>query len=224
MVLEAIRSRSDHDVLGWSDPSPHLAGRLIDGIPVLGNDADIGRIVGPGGAGFVVAVGTMRGRVRQRVFRAGEKAGLTPVRVIHASAMVSPSANIGDGTVVLAGSIVNTHARVGVNTIVNSGALIEHDVILGAHVHVAPGAILCGGVVVGEGAFVGAGSRIREGISIGEGAVVGIGAIVLQDVLPNTVVIGAPARPRLNMSHCNDRQEADELRHAANRPVPPEPA
>ena len=36
---------------------------------------------------------------------------------------------------------------------------------------------------------------ILQGLTIGEGAVIGAGATVLDDVAPDTTVVGTPARP-----------------------------
>jgi acetyltransferase-like isoleucine patch superfamily enzyme len=49
-------------------------------------------------------------------------------------------------------------------------------------------------VRIGHGAWVGARARIKPGVRIGDGAVVGAGAWVDDDVPPDTVVVGRPAR------------------------------
>jgi acetyltransferase-like isoleucine patch superfamily enzyme len=50
-------------------------------------------------------------------------------------------------------------------------------------------------VRVGRGTWVGARARVWPGVSLGDGAVVGAGAWVADDVPPDTVVVGRPARP-----------------------------
>jgi len=60
--------------------------------------------------------------------------------------------------------------------------------------------------VVKKKAIICANSSIMAGVTIGENAVVGAGAVVTKNVLANTVVIGAPARPYLT------RKEYDEKR------------
>ena len=47
---------------------------------------------------------------------------------------------------------------------------------------------------VGNNCLIGAGAKILGNIKIGDGAKVGAGAIVLKDVLPNTTVVGIPAK------------------------------
>ena len=46
-----------------------------------------------------------------------------------------------------------------------------------------------------DGAWLGADVTVMGGVTIGEGAVVGTGSLVTEDVAPNTVVFGRPARP-----------------------------
>jgi acetyltransferase-like isoleucine patch superfamily enzyme len=48
--------------------------------------------------------------------------------------------------------------------------------------------------LVKRGASIGSGATILPNVTIGENAVVGAGSVVTKDVLPNTVVIGNPAR------------------------------
>lgn len=50
------------------------------------------------------------------------------------------------------------------------------------------------GIVVEDDVWIGAGAIITDGVRIGRGAVVAAGAVVTQDVPPQTVVGGVPAR------------------------------
>ena len=56
------------------------------------------------------------------------------------------------------------------------------------------GALVTSPIHIGDGAWLGTRSTIFPGITIGDGAVVAAGAIVIKDVLPNTVVGGVPAK------------------------------
>jgi sugar O-acyltransferase (sialic acid O-acetyltransferase NeuD family) len=138
-----------------------------------------------------IAIGDNDARARVAAQVDGER---FPI-VVHAAALVSPSAEIGPGVLVCAGAVVQAEARIGRHTIVNSQALVEHDVEIGEFSHVAPGVRLGGAVRIGEGAFVGIGAVVLPGIRIGANAVVGAGAVVIRDVPDSAVVVGNPARP-----------------------------
>lgn len=140
-----------------------------------------------------VGGGPNAGARREIVTRYGDLAAWATI--VHASAWISPTAELGHGVVVLAGAVINAGATIGDHAIVNSAAVVEHDVRIGDFVHLAPGAVVGGGTKVGNGAFIGLGSRIRDHIEVGDDAVVGMGAIVTADVAANVTVIGVPARP-----------------------------
>jgi sugar O-acyltransferase (sialic acid O-acetyltransferase NeuD family) len=114
--------------------------------------------------------------------------------VAHPSAIVSPSARIGEGTVLSAGAIVQQDARVGRFCVLNTACTIDHDNVLGDHVNIAPGVHTAGRVTIEDGAFVGLGAVIINGVVVGRGATVGAGAVVTREVPAGATVVGNPAR------------------------------
>ena len=159
----------------------------------LGFEGDPGVLVALGGYEWFVALGD--NRLRQRVQGyLREALARAPVTAVHPSAVVSPLAQVGVGSLLAPRGVVNAGARVGEGVIINTGAIVEHECTVGDFAHVAPGAVLAGNVTVGAGAFVGAGAVVRQGTAIGAGALVGAGAVVVRDVLAGTQVRGNPAR------------------------------
>ncbi len=65
--------------------------------------------------------------------------------IIHPTAYVSPSSQIGEGTVIAAGAIVNTNSRIGKGCIISIGGLIDHDANIEDFSHINAGAICKGG-------------------------------------------------------------------------------
>lgn len=123
----------------------------------------------------VVAIGENKARVEVADWVVRQ--GLTLATIIHPSAIISPSARIDYGSMILAGAVVNADARIGKNTIINSMAVVEHDCLIGDGVHIAPGAILCGEVQIGDLSLVGAGSVILPGVTIQPGGLVKAGSL-----------------------------------------------
>ncbi|MGF9724233.1 acetyltransferase [Bacillus safensis] len=113
--------------------------------------------------------------------------------LIHPEAVISPSAVIGRGTVVMARTVVQADAAIGEHTIINTGSIVEHDCILESVVHLSPGAVLTGGVSVREGAHIGAGAVVTPGTTIGSWTVIGAGAAVTRDIHDQKVAVGIPA-------------------------------
>jgi acetyltransferase EpsM len=114
--------------------------------------------------------------------------------LIHPSAILSPSARIGYGTVVMSKAVINADTKVGNHCIINTGAVIEHDNDLGDYVHISPNATLSGTVGIGEGTHIGAGAVIIPGKKIGCWSIVGAGAVVTKDIESKVTVAGVPAR------------------------------
>lgn len=109
---------------------------------------------------------------------------------IHPTAIVSPRAAIGEGTVVMAGAIVQADATIGRHSIVNTGTSVDHECRIGDFTHLSPHATLCGNVTVGEGTWVGAGATVIQGITIGRWCVVGAGSVITRDIPDCTLVAG----------------------------------
>jgi len=196
VVLECVRARTDIDVVGLVDSDPKLRGTTVLGTSVLGGDEMLGELHAQGVRHAFIGVGGVKDNApRRKVFENLLRLHFEILTVISATAIISPSATVGVGSVICPGAIIAAGARIGRNVIVNTGAIVEHDCVVADHVHVASGAILAGTVAVGEGAHIGAGATVRQGVSIGREAVVALGAAVIEDVPAGAVVGGVPARP-----------------------------
>jgi len=112
------------------------------------------------------------------------------ITAIHPTAIISPRAIIGDGTVVMQGAIVQSCAKIGKHCIINTGASVGHEVKLGDFVHIASHATITGGVTIGEGTWIGAGTVIRQGVHIGAWTMIGAGSVVVDDIPDGVVAFG----------------------------------
>lgn len=81
---------------------------------------------------------------------------------IHPAAVVSRSAGLGAGSVVLPFAFVGANVRVGVGCLLNAGAIVDHDAALGAGVHIAPGGIVKAGARVEAQTKVDSGQIIQS--------------------------------------------------------------
>jgi UDP-perosamine 4-acetyltransferase len=135
----------------------HVEGRQVEvDVPVLGTVEHLGEIVTDDTAVFVAV---MENRARQMLTSEVTSLGARLVTAISPHAVVSPSARIGAGALLLPGTVVAAKATIGDGAIVNANAAVDHEGSIGAFAHVAPGASLAGYVTVGDGALIGVGGE-----------------------------------------------------------------
>lgn len=113
---------------------------------------------------------------------------------IHASAVIGLGATVGRGAAIMPGAIVGTGCKIGEHCILNTNSSLDHDSVMGDFSSLAPGVTSGGDVTIGEGSAICVGATISHGITIGANTVIGAGSTVLEDIGPNVVAYGTPAR------------------------------
>ncbi len=196
VVLDILLQQNNCSIVGLLDTDTTLWDTTVLGIPVLGGDEKLDRLIAQSGiSAFFLGLGAVKSLAhRKKLYENAVSRGLAPLEVVHASAHISSHALLGKGATVMVAAIVNTACRIGENVIINTGAIVEHDCIIGNHVHISTGAHLAGSVAVGDESMIGIGSVIRQGIRIGKRSLVGAGAVVVKDVPDDCMVAGNPAK------------------------------
>ncbi|GGJ24902.1 acetyltransferase [Deinococcus roseus] len=186
VVIDTLQAMGQ-TVTGVLDDRSHLWGGTVLGVPVLGGSDLLGQA-----KQAVIAIGS--NQVRQKIAQAHPH--VEWIRAVHPRAQISPSVQLGPGTVVFAGAVVQPDTQIGSHCIINTAASVDHDGKIEDFVHIAPGCHLAGNVSVLEGAFLGVGTCVIPGMSIGAWSTVGAGATVVRPVADHLIVVGTPARPR----------------------------
>src|SRR5882724_9968883 len=103
VVIELLQAQGRYHIVGLidSDPKP----RSVLGIPVVGDDSDIGQLRAMGVNKALVAVGDnlRRTDIARRIMALGFEL----INAISPAAVVSNSARVGRGVVMMAGAVIN---------------------------------------------------------------------------------------------------------------------
>lgn len=192
VVLDVARAMGGFKTISFIDDACEESTHEFCDCQVVGASRYLQRLKDKRCSQYVVSIG--RNEIRAACFQRAFDHGLLPATLVHPSAVISGSARLENGTVVMAKVVINADAQIGKNCIVNTAAVVEHDCRIGDHVHLSPGALLGGGVTVHSFAHVGIGAIALPGAEIGEGAIVGAGAVVVNSVPSGATVVGIPAR------------------------------
>ena len=189
-IIAARAAGADWDLLGFLDDALELEGTEVMGLPVLGPGewlADHPK------AQPVMGLGHPRDR--RAAAEKTSNLGRAWATVIHPSAVISPSAKVGEGCVIFVGAILSNGCRLGRLVQVGFNSIVHHDTEVDDLVAIMAHVTLAGNMHVGEGTFLGIGTSTRQGTSIGEWTMVGAGASVVKDIPAYCVAVGVPARP-----------------------------
>lgn len=195
VLIEILQLEGRYSPYAITDGDPSKRGNKILGIPIVGTDTELPKLLENNVQHFIVGTGSVgKNQVRKRLFNKGCKAGFEPLTALHPTGKISGSAHIENGTALMAGAIVNVDSKIGKNCVINSGAIVEHDCHIADHVYLSSGVCLSSTVKINCGAFLGIGATIKQTVQIGAWSIIGAGSVVLDDVPPKTIVAGVPAK------------------------------
>lgn len=141
-----------------------------------------------------VAIGEGWRRAQVITRMAETTAGLELISLIHPSATVSSTANIGAGSIVMPGAVVGANVSVGQGAIIGANSVTAHDCTIGDFASIFAGVSIGGGSRVGEMSTVGLNAAIREKVTVGRNVVIGAQAFVGKDFDDNSVIVGVPGK------------------------------
>lgn len=188
VIVDLLQDNGEFLIAGFINP----AGEGLLGLPSLGSDADLPKVLAGGVRHAFVAVGN--NRLRAELMRHLTQLGFFLVNALSRRAIISARVALGAGIAIMPGAVINVDTVIDDGAIINTGATVDHDGRIGSCAHVAPGTHLAGKVSVGEGAFLGVGCSVIPECSIGAWSTVGAGSVVIRDIPAHVVAVGVPAR------------------------------
>jgi len=107
--------------------------------------------------------------------------------------LIGANAHIGRGAVIVA----HEQVRIGDNALIAEFVTIrdqDHVIVGSAEPYNRQGS-LTAAIEIGDNVWLGSKVTVLKGVTIGAGCVVGANAVVVHDLPPRSVCVGAPARP-----------------------------
>lgn len=194
MCIDLIRLNKAYNIHGITDDDPSI-GPDVMGVHYLGTNDVLGNLRKEGFMTAVNALGSIAidnnsndFKLRKRVYEVIKGHGFFMPTLIHPSAEIAPSAQIGEGTLVFENAVIGSEAIIGDDCIINTGAIVSHDCKICNHTRISPGAVLAGDVTVGENSLIGMGVTIYLGVKIGKNVIIVNGQNIVGDVPDNTIV------------------------------------
>ena len=136
---------------------------------------------------------------RRRLVQRMADAGAAFLLMSRFESAVSPTAKVGEGTLVGLMNNIGPATVIGNHVQIMTMDSIGHDCSIGDFVTICPSVSISGQVIVEDDVFLGVGCSIINGttrrpLRVGRGAKIAAGAVVMRSVPANATVAGNPAR------------------------------
>lgn len=141
---------------------------------------------------FLPAVGSPK--LKKFLISRAEEKGWKPFPSIKHKQSFIGDAEISDGSIICSMCSVTTNVKIGKFVNVNLNCTIGHDVIIDDYVNLSPHCTISGNVHIEEHCDLGSGVDVLPNVTIGRGSVIGAGAVVREDIPPNSLAVGIPAK------------------------------
>ncbi len=192
IILAINKVKHTYEIVTILDDNKDMIGQSMRGISVSGPLSDV---VKYSGCEFVFGIGSLRTRLlRHEIFK---ELNLQPSQfpsIIHPSAVIDHTAQIGFGCIIHPGVVIGNDAIlenfviIAVNSAVGPYARIMN------YVMITSLSLVLSSVVIGQSTFVGSCSCITEGVKVGAGSMIGVGTMVTRNLEDGVFVLGNPMR------------------------------
>lgn len=192
-IVDLMQVSNEWEFLGYLNDTGEI-GSLIEDFPILGRVAEAGRF-NLRDVYFVYALTTVKkAQERAEILWALNLPREKFATIIHPTAVVAHSAQLGCGVVLMPHTVVGPGALMGDHAQLYAHGFIGHHARVGELCFIANNASIGGYVNIEQGTHIGSNSSILERVMVGKWSLVGLGAVVLKDVPPYAKVVGNPAR------------------------------
>lgn len=187
--IDVVEATGEYEIIGIVEADGVVPDNMTP-YELAGFDSDLPSLLQETPHCLITVGQVTSSQVREKLFMELTAMGAILPSIISPLAYVSPTAKIGEGSIVMHHALVNAYAQIGCNVIVNSQSLVEHDVVIANHCHISTGSKVNGEVHVGEGCLIGSGAVIKQGVELTDHVVIGAGSTVLGTISETGTYVG----------------------------------
>ncbi|PTD99364.1 NeuD/PglB/VioB family sugar acetyltransferase [Pandoraea apista] len=191
--IRQLEGPAQGDVVGVVDDNPDCLARYNYGVPHIGTTAEY---VPTDEVEVVLSVG----RPKSRVVLSGMLLARNPqtrfATIIHPSAVIAASAQLGKGLIVCPHALISADAKVGDFVTVNACSSIGHDATVGDFCTLSAHVDLMGFSTLGSQSFAGSGARVMPSVVVGNECTLGAGSTAMRR-LPDGMTLYAPPSKKM---------------------------
>ena len=121
-------------------------------------------------------------------------AGIRLATIIDKSALLSPTATVGAGSIICEFATIHANVHIGRGCLIQPFANIGHDITIGDYSVISSACSPGGASIFGKRVYMGMNATSKEKITVGNDVIISMGATVFRDVEAGATVVGNPAR------------------------------
>lgn len=194
VILDILNNTPKINVVGIIDSKIEI-GSTFYGYKVIGRQNDLKRLSAAYNflAG-IVALGDnyLREKVVAEILM--QERQFQFINAISEHSVVSKTAILGVGNVVMPGVSINSEAIIGNHCIINTNSSLEHNCKMADYSSLSAGVVSGGYFSLGNYSAIALGVTVLDRVTIGENVVVGSGSLVTKDLKDNGLYYGVPAK------------------------------
>ncbi len=180
---QEVTGKYKYQISGLLDDNPDNYAQYSFPAPLLGGIKEHEVIRGQS---YIIGIANLQ--YRRLFVEKFKAAGAKFVSFIHCGAYISPSATIGEGTIIGPNVNVGPNVKIGKYTLINSRCSLGHDTVVGDLNFISPNVCFSGFTVIGDENLFGINSATIPGVKVGNGNKIAAGMILDQNIENNTVI------------------------------------
>ena len=183
-------SGNNFEIIGFIDDCLSNNSRDLMGFPLLGTFDVLQRYQNDA---YVFNSIARDASVKQKSTERLKQLGASFTSCVHKTALVSPTASIGVGSIVGPYVVLEHNSVLSDFVTVNSHSIIAHDSYIGSMSIVNYASVICGSVRIGDHVYIGSNSIIQPGIEVGSCTTIGAASNVNHSIGENQLHCNATA-------------------------------